>query len=456
MTLMETTPMTSAAIDGSTGDVKSALLSRVFALMDREGLPYCILHGYDAYPQRVEGDVDLLVPSEAVPKRLAELLRGAQKELDARLVQWFADRAHFIVLQTRGEDGAPVMLQLHVSTDYEVSNRLVYKGDDVLRTRRRHPRNFWVPAAHVEFICVLANRVCKGELKEKHTIQLASLWAENRERCAHELFRFFNAGGARMVADAAEANDWALVHKRLPELKKEFLRNSVVRSPGSYAMRVLGSQARRVKRWLLPESGLHVVFLGPDGVGKSTVIETVQTRVADAFLSVKYQTFARSLLANKPKASPHALPPRSKFQSMLKVAWWLNCYTLGYFKSIHPTRCRGGLAINHRYLIDAVVDPKRYRYSGSPQWLWTIWAVAPKPDLMVFLDAPADVIWARKKETTLEETTQQRDGYRALAEKLSMARVVNTNQEPAKSIDEVTELILGLMASRVARRFKSR
>ena len=45
-------------------------------------------------------------------------------------------RAHFLVLCATGDDGAPVMLQLHVSCDYEVSNRLIYSGNDVLRTRR--------------------------------------------------------------------------------------------------------------------------------------------------------------------------------------------------------------------------------------------------------------------------------------------------------------------------------
>src|SRR5687767_16040180 len=108
----------------------------------------------------------------------------------------------------------------------------------------------------------------------------------------------------------------------------------------------------------MPESGLHVVFLGPDGVGKSTVIEAVQHRVADAFLQVKYKTFAGSLLPNKPKASPHALPPRSKPASLLKAGWWLWCYTVGYATATHPVRARGGLAINHRYLVDAIVDRK--------------------------------------------------------------------------------------------------
>jgi thymidylate kinase len=325
-----------------------------------------------------------------------------------------------------------------------------------LRTRRRHERDFWVPAANVEFICVLVNRIVKGKLEANHTDQLSRLWMQNRELCAHEMFRFFNSGAARMVADAAEANDWSMVHERMRELRKEFLRLSVLRQPTGYVMRVLGSQVRRVSRWLMPQSGLHVVFLGPDGVGKSTTIEMVQQRVTDAFLCVKYQTFARSILPNKPKAGPHALPPRSRVASYLKAAWWELCYTAGYLKSVHPTRCRGGLAINHRYLIDAIVDPKRYRYSGPQELLWAIWATAFKPDLLIFLDAPAEVIQARKQETTAEETARQVEAYRAMAARLPNAKLVDTSVSREQTVQQVTEIILGTMANRIARRFKSR
>src|ERR1700749_3361709 len=113
MTLMDTPTQQHEAPAQST-DLKAELLARVFALLDRDGLPYCVLHGYDAYPDRVEGDVDLLVPSEAMPRRMAELLRNAQSQLEARIVQWFEDRAHFIVLAAIAEDGTPIMLQLHV------------------------------------------------------------------------------------------------------------------------------------------------------------------------------------------------------------------------------------------------------------------------------------------------------------------------------------------------------
>ena len=444
-------PAPSAETDAArTG--KGALLARVFELLDHAGVPYIVLHGYQALPAKVDGDVDMLVPAAYLPHRLRCVIAGAEQSLGAKIVQWFEDRAHFIVLCARNADGAPMMLQLHVSSDYEVQNRLIYAGDHVIQSRRRHESGFWIPSGHVEFICVLANRIAKGSLKPTNEKQLSELWKAERDRCGAELFRFFSSDSTRRIADAAEANEWGSVHAALPELRKELMLNGAIRQPTSFVYRVLAQQWNRAKRWANPKSGLHVVFLGPDGVGKSTTIDTVKERVAPAFLEMRYETFARSLLPNKPKASPHALPPRSYPASLLKAAWWMWCYTFGYLHSVHPTRARGGLAINHRYLLDAMIDPKRYRYSGPIGLLKFIWAFAPKPDLIVILHAPPEVIQQRKQETAPEETVRQCAAYKQLAASLPNARLIDTNRPINETVDEVTNLILACSAARAAGR----
>ena len=100
----------------------------------------------------------------------------------------------------------------------------------------------------------------------------------------------------------------------------------------------MSNQFRRAIRWIQPQSGLHVVFLGPDGAGKSTVIDAVRERVKDAFLENNYQTFARGILGTRPKKSPHELPVRSLPESLVKAAWWSLCYGPGYFNVVYPTK----------------------------------------------------------------------------------------------------------------------
>jgi thymidylate kinase len=140
--------------------------------------------------------------------------------------------------------------------------------------------------------------------------------------------------------------------------------------------------------------------------------------------------------------------------SLIKAAWWALCYTGGYFLNIHPMLARAGLVINHRYLPDAIVDPKRYRYSG-PQWpLRALWKTAPKPHLMFLLDAPAELIRERKQEVAMDEIVRQREAYRAVAEPLPFARVIDNSQPLEQVVAQVEQIILDYLSGRTARQLK--
>lgn len=434
------------------------MLGHVFEVMDRDGLAYCVTHAYDDLPRHVERDVDCVLPREMLPRRLADLLVQNERIIGGRIVQWFDERASFIVLEGRDtspENGAPVLLQLHVSSDFEVKNCVVADGNQIIATRRPCRDRFWIPAAHVEFACVLANRIDKQSMDAAHARQLSALWAADPLRCSEQLARMFGAEQAALISTSALRNDWEYIISILPALRREMMIRLALAQPLGLLCRVLDKQLRRIKRWAAPRvGGLHVLFLGPDGVGKSTIIEAVESRIAPAFLRTTYQTFARGILGRRARASPHALPPRSLPASLLKACWWLACYTAGYYKSVYPTLVRGGLVINHRYLLDAIVDPRRYRYAGPMRLLRAIWKIAPKPDLVIVLDAPADVMHARKRETTLEEIERQREAYLALARTLPNAHVVDASRSPNETIDEVTNILLDHMAAAVARRLK--
>lgn len=436
-----------------------ALLADIFDAIEAAGVPYCVLHGYGKYFDAVPSDVDLLVPAKAMGKLAAALknVRSAAPNAPARIVQWVADRAQFIVLvrQDGGGEapGSPSVVQLHVSPDYEMSGRVFFSADEILSTRRPR-KNFWIPAAEMEFGCILANRIAKGLLRDDHAEQLSALLAESPEKCTAMAKRFFAGPDAELIIAAAKTGNWTPVREAMPRLKETLLRQGRGLGIGG----AIGKLARRVRRWVRPPNGLHVVFLGPDGVGKSTIIEGVERDLTPAFLGALYQTFAPSLLPQRMQAkpSPHAYPPRSLPASLLKAGWWFWCYTLGYMIVTHPARARALLVLNHRYLPDAIADPKRYRYGGPMVLLKLTWLIAPKPDLIILLDAPSDVIWARKKEVAREETARQRAAYKAVVGELPYTQVVDTSQSQPEAVAATEKAILDVMekrAARIVRRF---
>ena len=432
---------------------RAQLLARVFNVLDRQQIAWCVLHGYESWPQQIGNDVDLLVDPRLLPNDLAKTLYAHRDEIGAEPVLWLNDGAQFIVLCARGE-GSPIILQLHVSGNYSMRGRTFYEGAEILAARERRD-NFWIPAPHHEFGAVLVNRILKQKLRPEHETKLSSLVTNHPAACEREARRFFPAADVRIIMQAARAKDWARVHRYAKDLRRGMLKEGhASRDAGQ-----VNAIGRRIARWMIPPCGLHVVFLGPDGVGKSTVIEAVRHDLAPIFLREKYLTFAPGLLPSKFEAlkpdGPHSLPPRSYPASLVKAAWWSVCYTLGYLVTIHSALARATFVVNHRYLPDAIVDPKRYRYSG-PQWiLRALWRIAPKPHLLILLDAPPEVIQARKKEVAPEETARQREGYRALANECPFAHIVDNSRSLPEVVGEIEQIILDFMAIRTAHQRKA-
>ena len=79
--------------------------------------------------------------------------------------------------------------------------------------------------------------------------------------------------------------------------------------------------------------------------------------------------------------------------------------------------------------------------------------MVPKPDLVIVLNAPPEVLQARKQEVSFEETVRQCRAYVSLGRALVNGHIVEANQIFERVAGDVTDLILRHLAVRTARRF---
>lgn len=433
------------------------ILSRVFEVLERAGVPYCVLHGYEGYPLRVPSDVDCLMPPEVIPRGLAALLHENRAHIGAEVVQRLDGETCFLALSGRGPDGSPCFLPLDVSASYDLNNRTFYAGEEILKSRRRH-KMFWVPAVDLEFGGYLVRKIAKGRLEDAHGRRLSELYRRDPVGCRQQVGRFWGAGSAGLILSAADSGDWSQVRRDLRRLRAELLRRATIRHPLRVARNWLSSTVHRAKRWLRPEHGLSIIFLGPDGAGKSSIVRAVCQDWAPAFFQTTCHSFPPALLNRCPDVtctSPHAVQPRSYVASAVRaILYWFIYYRFGYYVTIHPALARFTLVLYDRHLVDALVDPKRYRYSGPAWLLRLIWRFVPKPDLVILLDAPAEVIQARKQEVSLEETRRQREAYRSLVGTIPNGSIVDVARPFEQVVADVNALILRFLATRVARGFR--
>jgi len=138
---------------------------------------------------------------------------------------------------------------------------------------------------------------------------------------------------------------------------------------------------------------------------------------------------------------------------LLKLGlWWADFTVFGYLLSVYPQIVKSTLVILDRYYQDLLVHPDGYRY-GGPLWLARlVGRLVPPPHLFILLDAPPEVIQARKQELPFEETARQREAYLEVVAGLPNAHVVDASQSLDEVVDEAERIILDYMARRTARR----
>jgi thymidylate kinase len=432
------------------------LLRSVFELLNSSGVPYCILHGYQEYPTNVVSDVDCIVPAESLPRQLAMLLRANEDLLGARLVQWMQHEAtaNYFVLATDGVAAPREFLAVDVSSDFRTDGRVFYGGEAILASRCLD-RGFWVPAPAIEFGSYLVKRIAKRCVRPEHACRLSELYKEDPKGSDREIARFWQGDSVRLIRSVAASGEWDALRKKLGSLRRELLWPGTPGEVRSSVRYWAADAVRRLRRWREP-TGVHVVFLGADGSGKSTTLAAVGHSLAPAFRRVTMKHLApglfRSARAGVAVAAPQSFSPRSLVGSLAKAAYWILDYALGYYLTIRPALARSTLVLYDRYLVDALIDPRRYRY-GGPRWLLRLaWRLVPKPDLVVLLDAPTEVLRARKQEVSVGETERQRHAYRELLGTLPKGHVVDAAQPLDGVVKAVGGVVLGFLASRTARR----
>ena len=195
------------------------------------------------------------------------------------------------------------------------------------------------------------------------------------------------------------------------------------------------------------------MLLGPDGAGKSSVIEAIGSGWSAGFAECRIHHL-RPVLGwgrheTRVNCDPHGRAPRGALLSMLKLIYLLVVNWLGYLMAVRPQMTKGRLVLFDRYFPDCLIDPRRYRLPESCRWMAKIVAMLlPEPDLYVVLDAPACVLQERKREVTPAESERQRTHYAEGLTKLANVVMVDAARPLPEVVEDVVSRIIDLRLAR--------
>jgi thymidylate kinase len=213
---------------------------------------------------------------------------------------------------------------------------------------------------------------------------------------------------------------------------------------------------RRVWRRQRYPTGLLVAILGPDGAGKTTLIQHLMGNLTGAFRRVDAFHLRPNVLGSEgthsPVTDPHGKPLLPWWLSLLKLPYYLLDYALGYLFKVRPRLVRSTLVLFDRYYDDLLVDPRRYRYGGPSGLARLARNVIPQPDLFLIVDVPEEALLTRKQEVSPEEVCRQREAYRTLAMQLPNAVLLDGSLAPAEVARHGSEVIVEYLQARYLKR----
>jgi thymidylate kinase len=213
--------------------------------------------------------------------------------------------------------------------------------------------------------------------------------------------------------------------------------------------------------------GFTVALIGCDGAGKTTVARALECEtelpIRYLYMGVSSESSNRQLpstrlahgIKRRAGAGRDRRPGRMRRacragRSALRLAnrlaeeWYRQLIAQAFV-------ARGSIVVFDRHFL---ADYHAFDVAGAGRPLsrrihgWMLMHAYPRPDLLVLLDAPPEVLFARKGEGTLASLARRREDYLGLADALDRSFAVVSATQP---VDAVVADVAGVVREAAAR-----
>ncbi|MET1063480.1 MAG: hypothetical protein ABWX85_00745 [Arthrobacter sp.] len=372
-------------------------------------MPWVLLRGEDDLAEP-SGDVDILVAGGVLP-RLDELMHAIGL-CRVRAAGHGSHRFYFGYAEC-GE----LWLKLDIVSEISFGPYQQWRTSLAAGCLERRVRNgdLWMPSpADHAWLQLLHLMLDKGEIQpqRQETARAAATVASAGDPVAKYLDGRSGAGTAAELLDLIRSEQFDQAPAMAAGLRSGWTDAAPVRTQ----LLALANRASRLPGPRMPGPGLVVGVMAPDGAGKTTLLHGLR---ADFPLPTAYVYMG--MWGEGPwDAWLHRVPGGRTAKKMFRVL-------------------KGGMAARYHRLRGRVVLMDRVAYDAllpaagdSEAKVGVSNAVALRlgraPDLLLILDVPGEVMFARKGEHTADVLEKWRQSYLQLADRLPGSRVLDAAQ----------------------------
>jgi thymidylate kinase len=445
----------------------NVILNGFFQKLKEKNVKYCVLSGYEGLPEIYKSsDIDILVSKKDLLES-SIVLTSVFKDhgSESYVLHKFKGRQTYIFF-FQGTDGwIRDSIKIDLFVNFEFRGRIFLSSHEILKNIIPH-KNLYIPGVmHQAYIGVVKGILKGGSAWKKYLERIQIGLAENAEGMESLLRRMFGEKSTKSLMSYLGAGDTESIEKIRKRMMYETYTTSLLKHPIRFPLSMISYFLIRIGNMLKPPKYM-IAVLGPDGSGKSTLIEKMKVHFQDVF---KVESQGVKVFHIRPGLFPTITEllrkkslPEGK-STLLRDAWnspsgtisfirllcFLADYLLGYFIKVLPELGNYHVVVLDRYYYDILIDPARYKIRLPPRVMKTFFAVLPTPDIAFVLDAPPEIIFPRKRELNEETIGLLLNGYKDLKNQIDNLHILQATNPPEELSIEVVSTFLRSAATRL-------
>lgn len=235
------------------------------------------------------------------------------------------------------------------------------------------------------------------------------------------------------------------------------IKTNLQQHPGKFLANIICFLWTFCSNYIRSNTGFSVGFTGPDGSGKTTIIDQILERLAPVFRTAhKYYHFRPALFGNlgevahsaglkkevdRDYSKPHRGGKTGTLSSFTRLLYYSIDYIIGYFVKVKSVIRITRVVIFDRYYTDIICDSRRSRIYLNYKFLyWFGKLFIPSLDYNILLTAHSETILTRKRELNEEGIRRINERIDYLADKKGYKKILN-EQTPELAVTEILNYI---------------
>jgi len=447
-------------------NVEYFFLKFFFKELERNKVKYAVLRNYEKLPYSAGGsDIDLLILPEnksLIMRKILSSISSAGGTVIGSCI-WPNFWKLSILIKNR-KNTSPNWVGQEIDINWGLYYKSVVSLIDTSLFEEWHIFHNGIKVVDPDLASVIGvfkEVIHNGILPERYLKKAKKIDDEKWEKISKWLAPI----GVKMVYEIKDIIEKKPSHLEVKlkaiKFKLSLSIKSFLKSPLKYIFNRARHLLSKIFRFLNPP-GIVISILGTDGVGKSTLISSLRPVLSSATHRAFYVKHLRPGLlpplarfrgvkqSDVPSTNPHGSKPSGFLLSIFRASYLLFDYILGYWLIVRPKISKKpAVFIFDRYIYDMILDPIRFRIGIPGKILKWVTYLAPKPDLIICLDASPETIFLRKKELSKKEIERQISALREFAKKENRAVLISAEDSKEEVCNRVLEIICKFCLNRI-------